>query len=209
MQAPATSRKSGWTTRWRCSRNSFAPRSSIPTPPPCAAWKGVSPNACRSTPATGARSRAARARSANGSRASSSSAATSRRAGWTCRTTRPASGPPPRRPPGHGGRAAPAADDSPLPQDDDERFIVGLVLTYYRRHPQRARTRLLDLLGEVLMQPAAPAPPGKPPREAGARRRRLALAALPDRRRAAEAQALSRGRPTNGACAPDHGPFII
>ena len=38
----------------------------------------------------------------------------------------------------------------PLPQDDDERFIVGLVLTYYRRHPQRARTRLLDLLGEVL-----------------------------------------------------------
>jgi hypothetical protein len=41
--------------------------------------------------------------------------------------------------------------DSPLPQDDDERFIVGLVLTYYRRHPQRARTRLLDLLGEVLM----------------------------------------------------------
>lgn len=37
------------------------------------------------------------------------------------------------------------------PQDDDERFIVGLVLTYYRRHPQRARTRLLDLLGEVLV----------------------------------------------------------
>ena len=43
-----------------------------------------------------------------------------------------------------------------MPQDDDERFIVGLVLTYYRRHPQRARTRLLDLLGEVL----SPAPPG-------------------------------------------------
>ncbi len=37
-----------------------------------------------------------------------------------------------------------------VPQDDDERFIVGLVLTYYRRHPQRARARLLDLLGEVL-----------------------------------------------------------
>ena len=48
--------------------------------------------------------------------------------------------------------------DSPLPQDDDERFIVGLVLTYYRRHPQRARTRLLDLLGEVLM-PGTPAKP--------------------------------------------------
>lgn len=37
------------------------------------------------------------------------------------------------------------------PRDDDERFIIGLVLTYYRRHPQRARTRLLDLLGEVLL----------------------------------------------------------
>jgi hypothetical protein len=49
--------------------------------------------------------------------------------------------------------------DGPLPQDDDERFIVGLVLTYYRRHPRRARTRLLDLLGEVLMPPATPVPP--------------------------------------------------
>jgi hypothetical protein len=48
---------------------------------------------------------------------------------------------------------------SPLPQDEDERFIVGLVLTYYRRHPQRARTRLLDLLGEVLAaSPPAPTP---------------------------------------------------
>jgi hypothetical protein len=71
----------------------------------------------------------------------------------------------------HGGvpaTTAPAAqqpDDSTQPQDDDERFIVGLVLTYYRRHPQRARTRLLDLLGEVL-SPAPPAPPkasAKPP----------------------------------------------
>lgn len=52
-----------------------------------------------------------------------------------------------------------------VPQDDDERFIVGLVLTYYRRHPQRARTRLLDLLGEVLTPPPAPPTPrgGKPP----------------------------------------------
>jgi len=62
---------------------------------------------------------------------------------------------------------APAAaggtdDDEPNPRDDDERFIVGLVLTYYRRHPQRARTRLLDLLGEVLLPPAAPTPPGAP-----------------------------------------------
>jgi hypothetical protein len=45
-----------------------------------------------------------------------------------------------------------------LPQDDDERFIVGLVLTYYRRHPQKARTRLLDLLGEVLTPPPEPPP---------------------------------------------------
>ena len=49
-------------------------------------------------------------------------------------------------------------NDSALPQGDDERFIVGLVLTYYRRHPQRARTRLLDLLGEVLMTAATPPP---------------------------------------------------
>lgn len=50
----------------------------------------------------------------------------------------------------------PVAEASPsVPHDDDERFIVGLVLTYYRRHPQRARTRLLDLLGEVLTPPDA------------------------------------------------------
>jgi hypothetical protein len=69
----------------------------------------------------------------------------------------------------HDGQAQPAtiptapversagADES-APRDDDERFIVGLVLTYYRRHPQRARTRLLDLLGEVLT-PTSPPPP--------------------------------------------------
>ena len=53
-----------------------------------------------------------------------------------------------------------AAAEELLPLDEDERFIVGLVLTYYRRHPQRARTRLLDLLGEVLMpaQTEGPAP---------------------------------------------------
>ncbi len=55
----------------------------------------------------------------------------------------------------------PAPSDSPLPQDDDERFITGLVLTYYRRHPQRARTRLLDLLGEVLMPVAEASPPAE------------------------------------------------
>ena len=56
-------------------------------------------------------------------------------------------------------------------QDDDERFIVGLVLTYYRRHPQRARTRLLDLLGEVLTPAAlAPAPPKPAPPKPGSTR---------------------------------------
>jgi hypothetical protein len=76
-----------------------------------------------------------------------------------------------KKPPGwmdvpHDGNTVPAAvhgtehDDERTPRDDDERFIVGLVLTYYRRHPQRARTRLLDLLGEVLVP--APAPPPAP-----------------------------------------------
>jgi hypothetical protein len=55
--------------------------------------------------------------------------------------------------------AAPAdAATSATPHTDDERFIVGLVLTYYRRHPERARSRLLDLLSEVLVPTGAPAP---------------------------------------------------
>ena len=54
------------------------------------------------------------------------------------------------------------AGDESAPRDDDERFIVGLVLTYYRRHPQRARTRLLDLLGEVLDPMPAPLPAATP-----------------------------------------------
>ena len=64
--------------------------------------------------------------------------------------------------PATGLAGAPGADGGDAthatPQDDDERFIVGLVLTYYRRHPQRARARLLDLLGEVLA-PSAPVAP--------------------------------------------------
>jgi len=66
--------------------------------------------------------------------------------------------------------AGPAgAADENAPRDDDERFIVGLVLTYYRRHPQRARTRLLDLLGEVLSPQPPQAPPAPPaPRKPGA-----------------------------------------
>ena len=55
-----------------------------------------------------------------------------------------------------------APPDDAAPRDDDERFIVGLVLTYYRRHPQRARTRLLDLLGEVLTPPSPSAPAAAP-----------------------------------------------
>ena len=59
----------------------------------------------------------------------------------------------------------PAADEN-LPRDADERFIVGLVLTYYRRHPERAKTRLLGLLGEVLTPSAGggAVAPGKPQR---------------------------------------------
>jgi len=56
-----------------------------------------------------------------------------------------------------------AGPDESAPRDDDERFIVGLVLTYYRRHPQRARTRLLDLLGEVLTPSPSPPPRGVAP----------------------------------------------
>jgi hypothetical protein len=76
-------------------------------------------------------------------------------------------------PHGAAAAAAPAASapaplgseaprDDSQPRDDDERFIVGLVLTYYRRHPQRARTRLLDLLGEVLTPTPGPPPPAAP-----------------------------------------------
>jgi hypothetical protein len=76
--------------------------------------------------------------------------------------------------PGAAPAGAPAVSSLPVPppsqpQDDDERFIVGLVLTYYRRHPQRARTRLLDLLGEVLVPaPSAPSPaPAQAPQAPG------------------------------------------
>jgi hypothetical protein len=67
------------------------------------------------------------------------------------------------------GRAAPApagaADDDRLPHSEDERFIVGLVLTYYRRHPDRARARLLELLGEVLAPPPSAPSPASPGRK--------------------------------------------
>ena len=86
------------------------------------------------------------------------------------------------------GLPAPAPSQ---PQDDDERFIVGLVLTYYRRHPQRARTRLLDLLGEVLTPPpeaGAPAAPGAKT-SAATRAAPPAAPAVDDRALWAQAQA--------------------
>ncbi len=84
------------------------------------------------------------------------------------------------------------------PRDDDERFIVGLVLTYYRRHPQRARTRLLDLLGEVLdprrRRAGASAEQGSNRRSrcarAVSRRGACVVAAQPGRCGAVETQAL-------------------
>ena len=74
-----------------------------------------------------------------------------------------------------------------VPQDDDERFIVGLVLTYYRRHPQRARTRLLDLLGEVLTPTAASDAKGTP---APASAPKPAAAAKPAAAQGSDAHAL-------------------
>ena len=65
---------------------------------------------------------------------------------------------------GHEPASRAAPDDAPA--DDDERFIVGLVLSYYRRHPERARARLLDLLGEVLQAP--PAAPAARPQDSAA-----------------------------------------
>ena len=66
-----------------------------------------------------------------------------------------------------GRPVAPAATtpvaDPGLPRDDDERFITGLVLSYYRRNPRQARQHLLELLGEVLLTPPPPAPPKPQP----------------------------------------------
>jgi len=56
--------------------------------------------------------------------------------------------------------------DENAPRTDDERFIVGLVLSYYRRHPEWARMRLLDLLGEALA-PYSAVPPAAPATAAG------------------------------------------
>jgi hypothetical protein len=82
------------------------------------------------------------------------------------------------------------------------------VLTYYRRHPQRARTRLLDLLGEVLTPEADPAPaqtgspatapPPRPPAAPGVVRGAARPAAPPpvdDHTLWAQAQAQARVAP--------------
>lgn len=83
--------------------------------------------------------------------------------------------------------APPTADgsapaDPTLPQDEDERFVVGLVLSYYRRDPQRARARLLGLLGEVLAPPPA-TPPPSPDEHADWQRAASGVAPLKARRR--------------------------
>ena len=139
----ATSRRSASTTRWRCSTSSSAPPSSIRMPPRCAGSTAASPSGCRSSPATGARSRAARGRSASAWRASSSSCCHKPR-GWMDQP--------------HGRTARPQTPTAPATRltrrraaDDDERFIVGLVLTYYRRHPR-----------------ARPHPPARPARRGAA-----------------------------------------
>lgn len=64
------------------------------------------------------------------------------------------------------GSSSTTTTNSGMPRDEDERFIVELVLTYYRRNPQRARQRLLDLLGEVLTPPPTVSPPPAPPASA-------------------------------------------
>ena len=55
-----------------------------------------------------------------------------------------------------------------LPRDDEERFVVGLVLEYYRRDPRRAKARLLELLGDALLGGASAAPAAARPAPAPA-----------------------------------------
>ena len=84
----------------------------------------------------------------------------------------------------HGAVAAIGSPgDETAPRTDDERFIVGLVLSYYRRHPERARMRLLDLLGEALA-PQPTTQTAAPPDEDGTlwQRARSGVAPLRQRR---------------------------
>ena len=84
----------------------------------------------------------------------------------------------------HGPATAPAlAADDNSPRTDDERFVVGLVLSYYRRHPERARMRLLDLLGEALASPpTTPAAPAADDSDSLWQRARSGVAPLKRRR---------------------------
>lgn len=94
-----------------------------------------------------------------------------------------------------GAERPPDAGSQPL--DEDERFIVGLVLMYYRRHPQRARARLLDLLGEVLVPAGdgAAAAAAAPDARAGERAAAAAPAAAADEGSSLWAQATTRVAP--------------
>jgi hypothetical protein len=75
-----------------------------------------------------------------------------------------------------------SSTDDGAARTDDERFIVGLVLSYYRRHPERARLRLLDLLGEALA-PSSAAPAAAPAGESDALRQRASSGVAPLKRR--------------------------
>ena len=57
--------------------------------------------------------------------------------------------------------AASSPGGSVTPLDEDERFVVGLVLSYYRRDPLRARLRLLQLIGEALQAQSSDSSAGK------------------------------------------------
>ena len=84
-------------------------------------------------------------------------------------------------PHGAAASAVSSADDS-APLTDDERFIVGLVLSYYRRHPEQVRMRLLDLLGEALA-PSSAVPVVAPATEGDALWQRARSGVAPLKRR--------------------------
>jgi hypothetical protein len=104
----------------------------------------------------------------------------------------------------HGGNGAPAdaQAESPLPRDDDERFIVGLVLTYYRRHPSGPAPGCWTCSARCWCPPRPPPPPRPPrwrlrpaccvppPSRPRPGQRQRPLAPEPARRRPAQGQAL-------------------
>lgn len=83
----------------------------------------------------------------------------------------------------HNAQLPPVPGDDGMPRTDDERFIVGLVVSYYRRHPGRARARLLELIGEALApQATASSPAGNDDVQALWQRARSGVAPLKRRR---------------------------